>query len=116
MSLGTLRDALASTLNRLGFDELDLSALSGANPNSRRLTQACARHIYELTEDDGQPVFAGIRYRSRWGEQWECWAIFSDRLVHAPGTAPTSRPIPASEPDLVTCANLLGLRIVPDDH
>ena len=115
-SLVYFRETLAPVLAESGFDDLDLSAISGATQNSRRLTRACARHVYELTDSDGQPVFAGIRYRSRWGDQWECWAIFSDRLVHAPGTTPTSRPIPANDPDLVACADVLGLRIAPDDR
>jgi len=115
-SLDYFREVFASSLARYGFDDLDLSAMSGATPGSRRFTRACARHIYDLTDTQGQPSFAGIRYRSRWGDQWECWAIFSDRIEHAAGAVPSSRTISSTDPDLVACARTLGLRIEPDDH
>lgn len=116
VSLNTLRDDLAPLLGRLGFDELDLGTLGSATIRSRELTRTCALHVHGILDQNGQPSFAGIRYRSRWGDQWECWAIFSDRIEHAAGAGPSSRTIPVTDPDLITCARTLGLRIEPDDQ
>lgn len=113
-SLNYLREALTPLLLALGFSDLDLGSMSGATPESRQFTRACAQHVYELTDRRGQPAFAGIRYRSRWGDQWECWAVYSDRLVHAPGSSPSFRGISESEPGLLAAAEVFGLRIEPD--
>jgi hypothetical protein len=78
-----LRYALATLADNLGIEEVDSSTM--LNPNLRPFTQACSRHIYEL-HDGGTPRFAGIRYLSRLDPvEWECWAIFFDRIEHTPG-------------------------------
>jgi hypothetical protein len=80
------RSVLAQTASALGIDDVDFSTM--LNRKYRRFTQACARHIYELLDEHGNPRFAGIRYLSRLNtHEWECWAIFSDRLDHDPGFA-----------------------------
>lgn len=113
-SLNYLREAMAPLLLALGLSDLDLGAMSGATPESRQFTRACARHVYDLTDQQGRPAFAGIRYRSRGGDQWECWAVYSDRLVHALGSSPSSCGISESEPGLMAAAQVFGLRIEPD--
>lgn len=82
-SLQYLRSNLAPIANRLGIEDIDGATMLNATP--RAFTQACARHIYDL-HDAGIPRFAGIRYLSRLDPvEWECWAIFFDRLQHTPG-------------------------------
>ena len=53
-----------------------------------------SRCIYEQTDDLGRPTFAGIRYESRLNAEWECWAIFHDRMDgrHSPGFPETITP------------------------
>jgi hypothetical protein len=86
-----LRYALATIADALGIDEVDSSTMM--NPNLRSFTQACSRHIYEL-HDGETPRYAGIRYLSRLDPvEWECWAIFLDRLQHTPGFHRMSCPI-----------------------
>ena len=81
-SLQYLRSALAPIADRLDIAEVDASTM--LNPALRAFTQACARHIYEL-HDEETPRFAGIRYRSRLDPNtWECWAVFFDRIRHTP--------------------------------
>ena len=77
-TLTYLREVAAPVLRDVGMNELDLSGITG---QSRHLTQFCARHLWELTDDSGEPRFAGIRYLSRLGSEWECWAIFCDRFA-----------------------------------
>lgn len=114
LALDYLREAMAAALPALGFDDIDLSAISDATPPSRQLTRMCPLHLHSLTTPDGLPAFDGIRYRSRWGDQWECWAIFADRLRDAAGHVPTSEPIPAAHPGLAGCAETWGLMIESD--
>jgi len=82
-TIAYMRYSLARQAKMLGLDEVDLSIVTGPN---RQLTQEASRHIYELQDDEGNPRYAGIRYISRLGANWECWALFSDRIegLHSP--------------------------------
>ena len=93
---------LHGELAALGADELDRGGVYSAN---RRLTRVLASWIYSRTDDDGQPCYGGIRYESRLGRQWECWAIFDG----SPLTAATTNPIDRRHPDLVAIADQFGL-------
>ena len=104
-SVNHLRSALAAEAVRLGLPDFDLSSVTGPQ---RRLTQACARYVYDQTDEAGQPIYAGIRYVSRLNPAWECWAIFHDRLRHTPAFAETIFP---DDPGLLEAAALLGLTI-----
>ena len=59
-----LRRSLAAEALRLGMKDVDLSSLERAEP--RRLTQLASRQAYLLS-------FAGIFYRSRYGQTLENW-------------------------------------------
>jgi len=101
-----LREELAAVAERLGLEDLDLSAVTGPH---RRLTQEAGRYIYDLADASGSPAFAGIRYLSRLNPSWELWADFHDRMRHEPGEV--AEPIRADDPGLVEAATLLGLRV-----
>jgi hypothetical protein len=105
-TLATLRRMLASTALRLDIPDVDLSALTGP---ARQLTQEAARYVYEQRTKDGHPRYTGIRYTSRLGRAWECWAIFADRLEHR---ILRVDPIGARHVGLVEAARLLGLRVL----
>jgi hypothetical protein len=109
-SLGALRSVLAPVALELGLADIDLSAVTGPG---RRLTQEAARYIYEQRDEAGVPRYAGVRYLSRLSADWECWAIFVDRLRHH--VVRSGAVIGADEPGLVEAAALLGLGI-EDDH
>lgn len=81
-----IRHTFAKLASSLGLRDVDFSAI--LSPEHRQLTQACAAHIHELTDDSGLPRFAGIHYVSRLNiEEWRCWALFDDRVEgrHTPG-------------------------------
>lgn len=104
-----LRAAMAQTAARLGIADVDFSTM--LNQRYRPFTQACARHIYDLRDRDGSPRFAGIRYLSRLNTQeWECWALFSDRVAgaHVPGRLQAITP---DHPDLLRVARYFNLSI-----
>jgi hypothetical protein len=90
-TIETLRRELAAVALRLGLNDIDFSTVIGP---MREFTQECSRYIYEQTDNLGDPVFAGIRYESRLNAEWECWAIFHDRMVghHSPGFPETITP------------------------
>lgn len=73
----TLRFYLAPTLIALQLDDLDFSHVLGDN---RDLTRAISRWIWSMKTDSGDPLFAGIRYRSRFDPECICLALYQDRF------------------------------------
>jgi hypothetical protein len=103
-----LRTALAPFATRLGIGDIDLSSLTS---QQRRLTQQCARLIHDMPDEQGEFRFAGIRYPSRLNPDWECWAIFDDRIRHASGWPGFPTSIFPDDKDLMAAAKLFGLTI-----
>src|ERR1700722_8973982 len=83
-----LRRTLAAEALRLGMKDIDLSSLERGEP--RRLTQLASRQAYLLS-------FAGIFYRSRYGQTLENWAIFEP----FPLEDSTSKEFSEDDPDLL---------------
>jgi hypothetical protein len=101
-SLATLRTALASAAIRHGLDEIDAATIRLRAP--RAFTQQASRYIYELG------AFAGIRYRSRLGDDVVNWAIFEPAPnSQTPLVVTTSAAIQGDDPDLCAALELLGL-------
>lgn len=105
-TLTILREELAGWLQRLGLKDFDLSNVT--SPEQRRLTQEAALYVYQLAEH-GYTSFAGIRYISRLHSDWELWAIFHDRMVHAP--VDVASVIRKDDPELLEAAEILDLEI-----
>ena len=103
-----LRPVLAPVAARLQLPDVDLSALTGP---ARALTQAAALYIYQQRDVEGRPLYAGLRYVSRLKREWECWAIFADRVRCR---ALRVDPIAAADPHLYEAARLLHLAIEDD--
>ncbi|MEZ5116073.1 MAG: RES family NAD+ phosphorylase [Candidatus Nanopelagicales bacterium] len=96
-----LTSELASELNELGVDHLDIPAVRGRD---RRLTRLVSAWAYHATNEVGDGLFAGIRYVSRLGD-WECWAVFED----VPLVQQAVRPIDRGCPELVLIAREFNL-------
>lgn len=103
-----LRPELASVANRLGVTDIDLSSLTS---QQRQFTQHCARYVYEQVGADGAPCYAGIRYPSRLNAEWECWAVFADRIRHAPGWPGFPNSMFPDDADLLNVARMFRLTI-----
>lgn len=103
-----LRTACAPLATRLNLGDIDLSVLTS---QERRFTQGCARYIYDQSDGSGTPLFAGIHYPSRLDPEWECWAVFGDRVRHMPGYPGFPATPAPDDPDLVSVARLFGLTI-----
>jgi hypothetical protein len=77
----------------------------------RRFTQGCARYVYDRVDDVGRPSYAGIRYPSRFNDEWECWAVFDDRIRHESGWPGLPASFFPDDPDLIDVARLFNLTI-----
>lgn len=108
-TLVVLRAALAAVALESGLPDIDLSAATGP---ARIFTQEAARYIYEQRDAAGAPRYAGVRYLSRLNPDWECWAVFVDRLRQR--VVRSGEVIRADDPGLYEAAALLGLGIEDD--
>ncbi|MFN8635982.1 MAG: RES family NAD+ phosphorylase [Chloroflexota bacterium] len=97
-TLQALRAELADALVRLHLPDMDVGATRGP---SRALTREIARWAY----DRG---FRGLAYRSRFGDQIECWAVFEGASISPIRPDETILP---DDPDLQAAAHLFGLTI-----
>ncbi len=104
-TLAEMRTCFASLAAAHGHRDVDLSTITSGD---RRLTQRVARHVYERTDEADRPTFAGLRYVSRHGATWECWALFADRLV---GDRMPVQPVQTDDAGLIAAARHLGLTI-----
>jgi len=103
-SLATLRAALAASAIHHGLDEIDAATIRLRAP--RAFTQQVSRYVYE------QGSFAGIRYRSRLGDDFLNWAVFESAPDgEVPLVATASAAIAADDPDLRTALELLDLTL-----
>jgi len=81
---------------------LDVAAIRG---DDRLLTRALAQHIY-VANDEGQPLYSGIRYMSKHGD-YECWAVFDGNEL----ALGTSSHIARTDPDLEHVARLWDITV-----
>ena len=76
------------------------------------MTRAVSRWSYTLTNEDGGAL-DGIQYRSRFGDEFELWAIFERDPGHGDRseliTDWTQRQLHAEDPDLVKAMQTHGL-------
>lgn len=100
-SLAHLNEVLTPIREMQKIAQIDLSAISG---QSRRLTQYVSRYIYTSG-------FSGIRYSSRLGDNWECWALFEGRFRHEMGYPSLPLNIFPDDADLLAVARSFGLTI-----
>lgn len=90
----------------MGLDDLDFGEVLGSN---RILTQAISRWIWSMKSQAGEPLFSGIRYRSRFDPESICLALYQGRFsidgdIHTQSITPQT-------PGLVEAANILRLSI-----
>lgn len=103
VSLQVLRLQFAELLHDQGIEDMDVSVIRGHN---RIVTCAVAEWAATLYLEDGS-VPLGIRYNSRHGTDWECWATFPETKTTAVHT--TGLDV-RNDPDLKHIADLFDLR------
>ena len=102
-TLTHLTKAMAEQLDELDVRALDVSVVRGPN---RVLTRAVAQWVYTRVDDEGLPLFGGVRYLSRFQSQ-ECWAVFNGSVI---GTVRTE-PIMLSNTELTNVSREFGITL-----
>ncbi|MBN1527957.1 MAG: RES domain-containing protein [Thermoleophilaceae bacterium] len=77
-NLGTrefLKQQLGELLAYWGHPDLDVATVRGGD---RRVTRLIGQWAYDQADENGRPLYAGVRYVSRLSSGWECWAVFED--------------------------------------
>ncbi|MCY3568575.1 MAG: RES family NAD+ phosphorylase [Chloroflexi bacterium] len=108
-SLATIRSQLAARALHHGLADVDAGAIRVAAP--RAFTQEMSRLVYGSRDAEGE-AFAGIRYRSRFDDGTDNWAVFEP----APGEPASMRvleaePVQPHDPDVTRALAALGLRV-----
>ncbi len=107
-SLTTLRSGLAARAIHYDLAEIDAATIRLEAPRS--FTQEVSRFVYEWRDEGG--AFAGVRYRSRLGDEFVNWAIFEPSPEgESPLTKTSSSEIEPEDPDLAEALRLLGLAL-----
>lgn len=104
-SLGYLQNRLSTVIRAYGLKEIDGSAIRQAAP--RELTQRISRLVFECSTF-GERQFDGIHYLSRYGDEFENWAIFEPARIERLDAAG----IPFDDEDLHEAGRRLGLTFV----
>jgi RES domain len=99
-----LEPRLAPFLAAYGYGELDIPTVMTSD---RRVTRLISQWAWAMVDEQSNPGFAGIRYLSRLGTEWECWAVF-DRT---PIAELELLPITLEMESLQSIRELYGLRI-----
>lgn len=73
-----LRTELAPTLAYFGYTDFDMSTVCSQD---RRVTRAISLWAYMAIDDEGVPLYGGIKYMSRIGPRYTCWAAFEDASI-----------------------------------
>lgn len=107
-SLATLRVHLAGRAIHYGLRDIDAATIRLDAP--RRFTQEVSRLVYQWQENRGP--CAGIRYRSRLGDQFVNRAIFEPPPdIGLDMLAASSEEIDVKDPDLLEALRVLNLRL-----
>lgn len=97
-----MRSDLAPLLAYYHYDDLDVALVRGRD---RRVTRYISQWVFEQADEDGDPLYAGIRYLSRLNTAWECWAVFDDVEIEEL----ERRPIRGDDRSYKKIAKLYGL-------
>lgn len=97
-----MREDLAELLAYYHYPDLDVALVRGRD---RRVTRYISQWVFEQADENGQPLYAGIRYLSRLNSEWECWAVFEDVEMEEL----ERRPIRGEDPSYQRIAKLYGL-------
>ena len=107
-TLAWLRETLGPRLR----EQHDLGDLTAEQLISSRrdVTTLVAEHLRHVTvEDDAEPY--GIRYVSRVGVGWHCWAVWLDQRTEPAVARDGDCAVLVDDPDLVRAARNSGLRV-----
>ncbi len=100
-----LRQEMLFGLMLLDLDDLDFGVVLGRD---RQVTQGISRWAWSRKDGNGNPAYAGIRFRSRFDPEAICYALYADRFSVMGDVE--SIPISATTPGLAAALATLNLR------
>lgn len=106
-SLAFIRATLAGRLIAHDIKDLDAATIRLSTP--RGLTQEISREVYDATAPSGSR-FAGIRYASRLGDEFDNWAIFESTPAAAFQII-GARPLDPLDPELLEALGILEIEL-----
>ena len=108
-SLATIRSRLAARALYHGLVDVDAAAIRIAAP--RGFTQEVSRLVYGSRSVEGEPL-AGVRYRSRFDDGTDNWAIFElPPGEHEPIRVLDAEPLQPGDPEVGRALAVLGLQV-----
>jgi hypothetical protein len=105
VSLAYLHSRVSNLLPAFGLQELDASALRSGQ---RELTQSISRIVFECSTSAGDRQFDGIRYLSRYGDEFENWGIYEPASIESD----EAELIVSNDPDLLEAAERLSVTLL----
>jgi RES domain. len=110
-SLGAL--TAAGIFGRFGIAPRDVDVTLLKDPVNRVLTRTVSRWLFNEIGSDRKPLYDGVAFRSRMGDEFRMWAVFertSDTVspVIRPSTIP--EPVTEDRSELREAMEILGLR------
>jgi hypothetical protein len=106
-SLAHLREVLAARLIHFGYHDLDGAVIRDAQ---REFTQEISLYVFSRADSAGAPIFSGLAYRSRLGDEFTNWAVF-ERPDRDPISNATATEVEVDDPDLLATLELFGLTL-----
>lgn len=98
--------ALEPLLARHGLESVDRGVMY--HPD-RRVTRPMGRYYWQLARSGDHQEWAGLRYMSRLGPDWECWAVWEPSPLRTQFT--TLSTLLHDHPDLTTAALKLDITV-----
>jgi hypothetical protein len=109
-TVAALRTRFIGLAMALGMADFDSSALQNSEP--RELTQQVGREVYAMSDGAGHPLFDGVRFLSRHGNDLELWTVF-ERSTDGESSARLSSVVVGDldpeHPDVMATMRLHGL-------
>ena len=100
---------MAPRLIHYGYRDLDGAAIRSVR---REFTQEISLYVFGCADGAGAPMFSGIAYSSRLGDEFTNWAIF-ERADRDPVETVSAAEVSVDDPDLLATVGLFGLTLVP---
>ncbi len=69
---------LVDKARKNNYQAIDLGVLTGPH---KEITQAISLFFYKQTDAAGKPLYDGIYYPSRLGQDWNCLAVYASRVA-----------------------------------
>lgn len=96
---------LVDKAKKFNYPAIDLGVLTGPN---KEITQAISLYFYKQVDSAGKPLYDGIFYPSRLGQNWNCLAVYASRVTPR---ITDMRPLHKNDPTLKQALTYMNLKL-----